>query len=160
MARQKKRSEPRKTQVVTFRLPQDVRDILAATAANAGMTVTDVITASLDGSLARLAARGASRAAKDDVPPLPPEVFVELRRIGNNVNQIAHAINSGLPPEVQNAYRQASRLIDLLIADELSARRKALRMRTAAHDPAHSQTGIELQGGVRLYSARPGQEDS
>jgi len=160
MARPKKTAQPLKSRIVTFRLSQDIRDRLPATAANAGMTVTDVITASIDGSLARLM-NHASRSSADDVmPPLPQELLVELRRIGNNVNQIAHSVNSGLPPEVQNAYRQVARLLDLLLADEFSVRRNALRMRTAAHGSAHSQTGIELQGGVRLYPARPGKEDS
>ncbi len=160
MARPKTQSHPRKTHRVTFRMPPEIHNHLAVTAANAGMTVSDLVMASLTRNLTKLAARSSSRTATHDVPPLPPELFAELRRIGNNVNQIAHAINSGLPPEVQNAYRQASRLLDLLIADELSARRKALRMRTPAHDSAHAQTGIELQGGVRLYPARPGPEDS
>jgi hypothetical protein len=93
-------------------------------------------------------------------PTMHPALFAELRRIGNNANQIAHAVNSGLPPELQNAYRQAARLLDLLLADELSIRRNALRMRTAAHDSAHSQAGIELQRGVRVYPARSRKEDS
>ncbi|MDX2265901.1 MAG: plasmid mobilization relaxosome protein MobC [Hyphomicrobiales bacterium] len=156
MARPKTHSHPRKTHRVTFRMPPEVHARLTATAANAGMTLTDLITERLH----RRPTKAAKRTANDDVPPLPPEVFAELRRIGNNVNQIAHAINAGLPPEVQNAYRQASRLLDLLIADEFLLRRKALRMRTPTHDTAHAQTGIELQGSVRLYPARSGTEDS
>jgi hypothetical protein len=160
MARPKKAAQPLKSRIVTFRLAQDIRDRLRVRAANAGMTVTDLITASLDGSLAKLMAHAATSTTNDELSPFPPELIAELRRIGNNVNQIAHAVNSGLPPEVQNAYRQVARLLDLLLADEFSVRRNALRMRIAAHDSAHSQTGIELQRGVRLYPARPGTEDS
>ncbi|MGE3227895.1 MAG: plasmid mobilization relaxosome protein MobC [Hyphomicrobium sp.] len=160
MARPKKTVTRRKDRVVTFRLPQDARDRLASTAANAGMTLTDLIMASLDSNLIKIAEHYVAQSGAREVPLLPPELLTELRRIGNNVNQIAHAVNSGLPPEVQNAYRQAARLLDLLLADEVSARRNALRMRTAAHGSAHSQTGIELQRGVRVYPARPRTEDS
>ena len=31
---------------------------------------------------------------------MDPALFAELRRIGNNLNQVAHAINSGLPPHL------------------------------------------------------------
>ncbi|MFA5952472.1 MAG: MobC family plasmid mobilization relaxosome protein [Hyphomicrobium sp.] len=160
MARPKKAAQPLKSRIVTFRLSQDIRDRLRATAANAGMTVTDLITTSLDGSLAKLINHAGASTADDAMHPLPHELLTELRRIGNNVNQIAHAVNSGLPPDVQNAYRQVARLLNLLLADEFSVRRKALRMRTAAHGSAHSQTGFELQGGVRVYPARSGKEDS
>ena len=160
MARPKTTSKSLKSRIVTFRLREDVRDRLKATAANSGMTLTDLITTRLDANPAMPTSEDALEDSRDTPPPLPPELVKELRRIGNNVNQIAHAVNSGLPPEVQNAYRQANRLLNLLLADEFSARRTALRTRTAAHGSAHSQTGIELQGGVRLYPARPGKEDS
>ncbi len=160
MARPKIASPRRKSRIVTFRLEEDMRDHLAAKAANAGMTLTDLIVTSLDGKSGKH--DGRSRQSLPDDEPLilmAPELFNELRRIGNNVNQIAHAVNSGLPPAVQDAYRHAARLLDLLLADELSARRTTLRMRNAAHGTAHSQTGIELQGGVRVYPARPRTED-
>lgn len=160
MARPKKASSPLKSRIVTFRLSQDVRDRLTERAANAGMTVTDLITASLDGSLATPEACVVPFSASDDLPLFAPSLTAELRRIGNNVNQIAHAVNSGLPPELQNAYQQVGQLLELLLADEVSARRNALRTRITAHGSAHSQTGIELQGGVRVYPARPRPEDS
>lgn len=154
MAGRRKSERPLKSTIVTFRLPADERMRLAKKASNAGMTLTELITACLEGRVSKVEDVAAARHANDDLRPLPPEVFAELRRIGNNVNQIAHAVNSGLPPELRYAYGQAARLVELLIADELSLRRKALRTRTSAHGSAHSQTGSELQGGVRLYPAR------
>lgn len=161
MARPKKASPKRKSRVVSFRLEEDVRDRLQVRAASAGVTLTDLITTSLAN---KAEPRGAQSNEETTAAPelliMSPELFNELRRIGNNVNQIAHAVNAGLPPYVQDAYRNAARLLDLLLADELSVRHTALRMRNAAHGAAHSQTGNELQRGVRVYSARPRQENS
>lgn len=154
MAGRRTSERPLKTAIVTFRMPVEERDRLAARAANAGMTITDLITAALRNRRDAVHSTVPLHDDADDVRPLPPEVFAELRRIGNNVNQIAHAVNAGLPPEFRFAYGQAARLIELLIADELSLRRNALGTRTSAHGPAPTRKGHELQKGVRVHPAR------
>lgn len=154
MAGRRKSERPLKSTIVTFRLPADERTRLAKEAFKAGMTLTDLITACLERRASKTEDVAAARHANDDLRPLPPEVFAELRRIGNNVNQIAHAVNAGLPPEFRFAYGQAARLIELIIADELSLRRTALGTRTSAHGPAPTRKGHELQKGVRVHPAR------
>lgn len=232
MARRPKSPQTSKTHRVTVRLPSDIHAQLTAAAADAGMTVTDLITTSIESRLvqARPLAPADTVATQKDVAPIPPglfaelqrighavneiahvvnvgmlpdarhafeqverlydvftteelagrrsisrassdphsptkaplpsELFAEFRRIANNVNQIAQAPDSGLPSDMQHAYRQIAKLFDLFIADELSVRRKSFRNRTTLHGATHPQTGNELQGSVQLYPARPGQEDS
>lgn len=153
MSRPSKRQSERRGSRITVRMHEDAYLTIASQASRHGRTVAQYV---------RDLIVDREMPVIDDVaaPTMHPLLFAELRRIGNNVNQIAHAVNSGLPPEVQNAYRQAAGLLSLLLADEVSARRNALRMRTAAHGSAHSQTGNELQRGVRVYPARPRTEDS
>ena len=112
--------------------------------------------------------------------PMDPAVFAELRRIGNNANQIAHALNSNLPPDVQFAWRTARDLLQLLARQELQLQRAAtegphagrrvadpdviqkiadaLRTRTQANDPSAPQARDIFQRRVQVHPARRGQE--
>lgn len=91
---------------------------------------------------------------------LSPVLHGELKRIGNNLNQLTHAANAGLTPRSLSLIRTLDGIITLLTEDETTAPRirAARTARTIANDTPPSQKGIELQRGVRLYSARPGQE--
>ncbi len=142
MARPRKTVRTRKDHVVTFRLPGELHDRLRRTAANAGMTVTDLLTASLGRDVDRLVVELREiHASAPEVRTLAPEVFAELSRIGNNVNQIAHAVNSSLPPHVQNAYLQAQKLLTLLLNEERTLRQ---RLRTRSDGSEDPPTGDEL----------------
>lgn len=153
MSRPTKHQSERQASRITVRMPEDTYMTIASQATRHGRTVAQYVRD-------LIVDRNLPTPSDAGITKMDPLLFAELRRIGNNVNQIAHAVNSGLPPELQNAYRQADRLLSLLLADEVSARRNALRTRITAHGSAHSQTGIELQGGVRVYPARPRSEDS
>jgi Bacterial mobilisation protein (MobC) len=90
---------------------------------------------------------------------MDPALFAELRRIGNNLNQVAHALNGGLPPHVMFAARTLSELMNTLLRDELLARRiEALRTRTHPNGAPPSETGVKLQGRLRVYPARRRQD--
>jgi hypothetical protein len=98
--------------------------------------------------------------AKTTVHRMDPPVFAELRRIGNNVNQIAHAVNSGLPPHVEFAAKTINDLLLTLLRDDLLNRRiEALRTRTQFDGAAPPETGVQLQGRLRVYPARRRQGD-
>lgn len=123
MARPRKALRTRKDHVVTFRLSTELHERLRRTAANAGLTMTDVLTASIARDVDRLViALREIHGAETGTRTLAPEVFAELCRIGNNVGQVAHAINAGLPPDVQNAYVQVGRLLTLLLEQERTLR--------------------------------------
>lgn len=111
--------------------------------------------------------------------PMDPAVFAELRRIGNNANQIAHALNSNLPADVQFAWRTAKDLLGLLARLELSEQKavfesecspprkdtaafiqelaQALSPRTAVNDPPPTQARHVFQRSVQVHPSRRGQ---
>ncbi|MGE0769772.1 MAG: hypothetical protein AB7L90_25315 [Hyphomicrobiaceae bacterium] len=95
MARPRKALRTRKDHVVTFRLSAELHERLRRTAANAGLTMTDVLTASIARDVDRLViALREIHGAETGMRTLAPEVFAELCRIGNNVGQVAHACQS------------------------------------------------------------------
>ena len=79
--------------------------------------------------------------------------------IGNNLNQLTHAANAGLPPHAKSLTKTLQELIAVLLENDLTGPRiRETLKRPIANDSSPSQKGIELQRGVRLYPARPGQE--
>jgi hypothetical protein len=91
---------------------------------------------------------------------MDPVVFAELRRIGNNINQIAHATNSNLPTDVMYSWKSMNQLLSTLLTDEiLSQKIAALRTRPTDNDPPPPQTRHVFQRSVQLHPARRGQEN-
>jgi hypothetical protein len=91
---------------------------------------------------------------------MDPVVFAELRRIGNNINQIAHATNSNLPTDVMYSWKSMNQLLSTLLTDEiLSQKIAALRTRPTSNDPPPPQTRDVFQRSVQLHPARRGQEN-
>jgi len=85
-----------------------------------------------------------------------PAALYELRRIGNNLNQLAHATNAGLPPSAKMAADTFARLFDLLADENAFYRRLAgLKTRTDFHGAASAQAGKELQGRHPVRAPRP-----
>lgn len=70
-----------------------------------------------------------------------PALLYELKRIGNNINQIAHAVNTGLPPSVTLTVQSFRHLFEALTDDvEFRRRLDAIRMRSEFNDTAHPQS--------------------
>lgn len=110
--------------------------------------------------------------------PMDPALFAELRRLGNNANQIAHALNSNLPPDVQFAWKTVSDLLRAIARQELLTQQaaserpregvrdqafvnkiaEALRTRTPVNDSPTPQARDVFQRRVQLHPARRGQE--
>lgn len=75
------------------------------------------------------------------VNPADPAVLYELKRIGNNINQIAHAVNTGLPPSVTLTVQSFRHLFEALTDDvEFRRRLDAIRMRSEFNGTAHPQS--------------------
>lgn len=89
MVKRASRGDESRTEVITIRLTKAERTRLEFRAAAAGMTVSAFSARLLNGG-------------KVSVEPkaelsVPPELLAEFKRIGNNANQIAHAMNSRKP---------------------------------------------------------------
>jgi hypothetical protein len=153
MTRPKKALPERKSRLISFRLTPEGRSRLEFEAASNGMTLTAYIEAKLDRQLKQIEVR------KSD--GLHPAVTHELRRIGNNLNQLTHAANAGLTPHHRSLIKTLDGMITLLTEDDTTGPRIRTGhiSRTIANDTPPSQKGIELQRGVRLYPARPAEAE-
>lgn len=67
--------------------------------------------------------RSVEAAATTSADLLPVVLINQLKRIGNNLNQIAHAANAGLPVSQTKLSEHLRDLIDTLLEHELTARR-------------------------------------
>lgn len=94
-----------------LRATEEERGRWQGIAENSGVTLSELMRSSLDGSRLR---------KRRGPPKVAPELLRELARIGNNLNQLAHAANRRQPLE------SAALLIRLIEIDrELSAIRAA-----------------------------------
>ena len=87
---------------------------------------------------------------------IPPEVVNELKRIGNNVNQIAHAVNSGLPPDIRHYGKQLLLILQVIETHGLDPRTvKTGNLKAPGNDSPPPQTRAEFQRSVHLYPPGP-----
>lgn len=152
MARRRTHSDDIRSKIVSIRLLPADYERLKSNAAAAGLSVS--------GMAERLVRGARVRIEPSSVPaPLSPALMAELKRIGNNLNQIAHALNSNLPPDVTFTAGTLHSLIQQLARDEILAERiKAASTRMASNDSTPAQARQEFQRSVQLRAARPGQD--
>jgi len=134
--------------MVCIRMTEDDYALKVSQAKDLGLTVS--------GLCERLVLAG-----KVDTSALPayramdPALFAELRRIGNNVNQIAHALNGNLAPDRAYLWNTAQQLMTALLSEELKNQRTVtLRTRTTADDSPAPQARDIFQRSVRVHPAR------
>jgi hypothetical protein len=143
------RGSQRRNRQINIRVTDEDHARLAMAASKIGLSLTAYCERLVIRPRRRIEIAQAVRHAID------PALFVELRRIGNNLNQIAHALNSGLPPHLGMTARSLNDLLQALLRDELLARQlQASRTRTDFHGAAPPEKGIQLQGRLRVYPAR------
>lgn len=86
---------------------------------------------------------------------MDPALFTELRRIGNNINQIAHAVNANLPPDLLFAWRSVESLLTTLLSAELVKQKTNFRKPwTGTNDTPSPQARDVFQRSVRVHPAR------
>lgn len=158
----KKRKPNRRTETIAFRVSREQRDRLEEGAIEAGMTLSGYLSALLDKRITHLRARLAEMHEPAPAPQqmaLPPDVARELSRIGNNINQMAHAINSGLPPEPRDMVRKLKTVLDIIhdnrIAPASNPRQRKSPIRSANDGSPPPQTRQEFQRSVQLHPTRP-----
>lgn len=151
MARRRTHTDAVRSRIVSIRLVEADYLKLKLDAAWAGLTVS--------GLAEQYVRHGKIEVKQSDRPvPLSPVLMAELKRIGNNLNQIAHAVNSSLPPETLYTASTLHQLIGQLAQDEILAQRiKAAAKKVNSHDPAPPQARSEFQRSVQLHPARPGE---
>ncbi|MCZ7593664.1 MAG: MobC family plasmid mobilization relaxosome protein [Hyphomicrobium sp.] len=110
----------------------------------------------LSGLCERLVLQGkVDMSARPTYRVMDPALFTELRRIGSNVNQIAHATNSNLPTDVMFAWKTLNMLLSQLLLQELANQKtQAINTRSLADDSPPPQTRAEFQRSVRVHPAR------
>jgi len=146
--RRRTHAKATRSRMVCIRMTDDDYALKAAQAKELGLTVSGLCERLVLSGKVEAGARPAYRA-------MDPALFTELRRIGNNVNQIAHATNSNLPTEVMYAWRTINTLLSTLLSDELLSQKiSSLRTRTTEDDPPAAQARAEFQRSVRVHPAR------
>lgn len=146
MARRRTHDDAIRNRLITIRLTDADHLRLKEEAARQGTTVS--------GLAERLVLKGRIVISAADAPErLDPRLLAELRRIGNNLNQLAHAVNSNLPPVIPQAAKHMHDLLTLLVRDELLARRiNDLRTREIANDSEAPSARDEFQRNVQIRS--------
>lgn len=133
-----------RTQAITVRVTPAEHARLQAEAAQAGRSVA--------GLAERYITRGSVRVEASRMPaPLDPALIAELKRIGNNLNQIAHALNSNLPPDTVSTAANLRDLIHTLMRDELLLQ----RLRDAKEKRDDSAPASPRQEFQRVVQVRP-----
>ncbi|WP_366785788.1 MobC family plasmid mobilization relaxosome protein [uncultured Hyphomicrobium sp.] len=170
MARRRTHAASPRSKTVTIRLTPDQHLRRSMDARQAGL--------SLSGLCERLICDGKVEAAPGYLK-LDPAIFAQLCHIGNNVNQIAHALNGNLPADVVDAYRQAQELLRLLAHLQHAQRTQrsghpihphqppsfvhqiaqALGPRNPSNDPSPAQARHVFQRSVQVHPPRPKQGD-
>lgn len=148
MPRRRTHLKSARTKMVCIRMTDDDYALKARQARELGLTPS--------GLCERLVLEGkVEMDARPSYKAMDPALFTELRRIGVNINQIAHAVNGNLPPDLLMAWRSVEGLLTTLLAAELLTQRKeALRTRTSPHDPPPPQARDVFQRSVRVHPAR------
>ena len=151
MARRRTHATAARTRTVTIRLTEDEYLRRCIDARKAGLTPS--------GLCERLVCQGKVEITSTE-EVLPVALLNELKRIGNNLNQLAHAANSGLPPD-QRMFAGALRDLALTISENelLNRRSHVLRTRAYANDPPPPQTRAEFQRSVQVRPARRGTDE-
>lgn len=112
-----------KTTVISMRVSIEQREAIEKAAVTAGASVSGFVAATLAEAMSRK--KAAPVASVAPATPLPTthaagisvsdsSALAELKRIGININQLAHAANAGYPPNVASMLESLQRLFAML----------------------------------------------
>lgn len=115
MARQRTHEDAARTKMVSVRLRPERYDALTAEAEKLGITRAAYVEHLIENKVVTL----------DVLHPdgLPVPLINELKRIGNNLNQLAHAANAAKMPSEAALTASWNEIISVMISDEQLARR-------------------------------------
>ena len=143
LARRAPRGDEPRTATLTVRMTVGERALVEQRAAAAGVTPSAYAATVLTGGSVTVEQR----------ETMHPALFAELSRIGNNINQLAHASNAGMPPQHQEVMGAMKALFEHLMQDEITRRRvvafeRESGSRSAANGSEAPRTRDEFQGRV------------
>lgn len=152
----------RKNDSVSFRTTTEKRERLEEAAMNAGMTLSTFLDAVTDERMMELKSKLTQMQRPAPAPQyrrLPPDLVEQFIRIGNNLNQIAHAANADLPPQLRYAAQTLKAILDLIIENDLSPNPDAARqMADLVTRMLSSQTKTPRSPRPPRYQSVPAQE--
>ncbi len=147
MPRRAPNSEQPRSKVLPVRLTPDEHAEVLAAAQAANMTASAYGARTLTGR----------RVVIEKRQSMDPALFAEIKRIGNNINQLTRAVNRDRHPDAHALIGSFKELFDHLIRDELMKRRIEAAPndnRRNPVDPEETQTGPELQRARQVPAAR------
>lgn len=110
MGKRATRGDEARTEIVHMRLTVSERLRVEQRAAAAGLTVSAWSARAVTGAEVTVAVTPTA--------PLPPGLIAELKRIGNNINQIAAALNTGRQVPATEIVAKMRDLLQALVRDE------------------------------------------
>lgn len=123
MSMQTAKSSDPLTRQLRIRLTESEHAALEQEAREAGLTVSDVVRQRLTKRRGASAKRAMDRAAAPvQEVQMAPELFAQLSRIGNNLNQMAKAFNAGQGMDRNAVYQLVRQAWATMMADEVGAR--------------------------------------
>ena len=117
MARKRTHTDSPRTKLVSVRLREETFDRVTAAAAAASMSRASYVEGLIENRAVKI-----ERVATD---ALPVPFINELKRIGNNLNQIAHSVNCNIPPQEGAVARVMAEIMRTLAENEVARRRLA-----------------------------------
>lgn len=106
-----------------LRLTEDERTRLEADATKEGTTVSDLVRARLlRQPVPRVRAAMTRVSMQSGFQAMDPVLFAQLSRLGNNLNQLARAFNSGQDVDRAEIMRFVSHVCQTMLSDEVTAR--------------------------------------
>ena len=114
-----------RTNRVVVRLTDQERAVLEREARTAGLSLSDFVRSRTLRGRRGPSARSAMTRAASPAPAftaMNPALFAELSRIGNNLNQLARAFNSGRDIDRAEVVRLVARAWQTMLHDEVTAR--------------------------------------
>lgn len=115
MGRKRTHTDAPRTKIVSARLREDTHDKLTAAAAKAGLSRASYVEHLIENRAVK------TEPAHSDA--LPVALINELKRIGNNLNQIAHSVHSELSPPEAAITAVVAELVRTIASNEVLQRR-------------------------------------
>jgi len=117
MGRKQSRRDETRTKIVSARLTQDTFDIISAHAERLGLTRA--------GYVEHLIENRPLKIVRSQMDELTVPLINELKRIGNNLNQIAHARNAGADIDPSHFHTVLADIIRVICRNELTRKHYA-----------------------------------
>ena len=137
MGRKRTHHEAKRTKIVSARLTQETYDLISVHAEKLGLTRAGYVEHLIEDRPLRI-----QRPTSDT---LPVTFLNELKRIGNNLNQIAHARNAGQNVDPRHFQTVVTEIIATICSNEVMRRRYE-----EAEDEVRRKSGDGHEEAVRL----------